>query len=126
MKPTEAQVEERLPVWKALSEFFLDTDLQPKELEQIAQSLAATNYSEQRLEEFLNFEVCVACRWNIFSGRWGGFEDGWLRKKIISYYDWMPWLKKVHILRHRSMYERYWNIVKPRISQIRAQKINLC
>lgn len=28
MKPTEAQLAERLPVWEALSDFFLDTELQ--------------------------------------------------------------------------------------------------
>ncbi len=36
MKVTEALIEERLPAWEALSEFFLDTQLQPDDYERIA------------------------------------------------------------------------------------------
>jgi hypothetical protein len=31
--PPEAQITERMPVWDALSEFFLDTELQPDDHE---------------------------------------------------------------------------------------------
>ena len=36
MSATEAQIEDRLPVWEALCEFFLDTSLHSEDYERIA------------------------------------------------------------------------------------------
>jgi hypothetical protein len=84
MKPTEAQIAERLPVWEALSEFFLDTRLRPRDCIRISQKLAATRFSESEIEEILICEVCPVCRRNALSiaDEWLGFSDEWLKENI--------------------------------------------
>lgn len=52
-----ATPDERLPVWEALSELFLDVELDAHDHERIAGHLATSSYSIQELEEILYFEV---------------------------------------------------------------------
>jgi hypothetical protein len=121
MKATEAQIEERLKVWEALSEFFLDTELQPEDHERIAQTLAATAHSEDEIEDILVGEVCPVCRWNMLSvaGEWSGFDSGWLKEKISPYLGKRPKFRMLFNLRQRWMYARHWKKVKARMSEIR-------
>ena len=67
MNEAEAQIEKRMPVWEALSELFLDNELQPADHERIAQALAATDFSAEEIEVILIAEVCPVCRWNLVS-----------------------------------------------------------
>ena len=121
MKPTEAQIRERLPVWKALSEFFLDTELQPQDLERIAKSLADSAYSEEKLEEILDFEVCRGCKINWLLWEWISFDEDWLIKRIEPHYGKPALFKRFFVWRHRWIYESYWDKVKRRISEIRTK-----
>ncbi len=121
MKVIGEQIEERLPVWEALSEFFLDSELQPDDHERIAQELASSNYSEGELEDILICEVCPVCKWNMLSvaGEWIGFDREWLKEKIGPRYGKRLRFKGLYDFRHRWMYARYWNKIKRRISEIR-------
>ena len=121
MKATEAQIKERLPVWKALSEFFLDTELQPEDLEQIAKGLAKSAYSEDKLEGILDFEVCRGCRINWLLWEWISFDEDWLVERIKPHYDKRAWFKRLFVWRHRWIYERHWKKVKRRILEIRTK-----
>jgi len=122
MNATEAQIEERLPVWEALSEFFLDTSLQSKDYERIARKLASTGYAENEIEEILMGEVCPVCESNMLSlaGEWLGFNQGWLKEKISPRIGKCPESRSLFILRHPWMYAWQWNKVKMRMSKIRA------
>ncbi|NOS70810.1 MAG: hypothetical protein HOP33_12870 [Verrucomicrobia bacterium] len=128
MKPTESQIKERLPIWKALSEFFLDTELQQENLERIARILAASDHSEDELENILICEVCRGCRINALlpAGEWVSFDEDWLVERIGPYYGRQVWFKRLFIWRHRWIYDDKWKKVRPRIAEIRAQKIHLC
>jgi hypothetical protein len=123
VKATEAEIEERLPVWEALSEFFLDTELQPDDHERIAKTLAASSYTEEEIEEILIDEVCPVCRFNMLSmaGEWAGFHPDWLKEKIGRRFGRRPRFRSFFILRHRWMYARHWNKIKPQIAEIRAR-----
>ena len=67
--------DERFPVWDALLEFFLDTELEEKDYERISRVLAKTEYTIKELQEILYYEVYPVCKWNMFSiaGEWAGF-----------------------------------------------------
>jgi hypothetical protein len=78
MNATEAQIEERFPVWDALSDFFLDTRLQQDDYERIAKILAASSYTEDELEDILEYEVCPACRINILSPAGEELDLSWI------------------------------------------------
>lgn len=119
MTPSRAQIEERLPVWDALSEFFLDTELQPDDHERISKVLAESKYTENELEHILAYEVYPVCKWNKLSvaGEWGGFHPDWIQEKMIPRYNKRPLLR--FGLRHRWMYSHHWKKVRPRISELR-------
>src|SRR5258706_16230438 len=77
-------VNSRRPVWSALSELFLDTNLDSAGLNRIANTLASSPYSLEELDQILLWEVYPACRSNLLSiaGEWAGFDSEWLESRI--------------------------------------------
>ena len=122
MKANEAQIAERLPVWEALSEFFLDTELQESDYERISRVLVASKYSEEKIEEILIGEVCPVCRGNALSpaGEWLGFDSEWLKKKIGPLLGKRPRFRFWFVLRNSWMYARHWKRVRNRLSKLRS------
>ena len=122
MKPSAEQIEERLPAWEALSELFLDTELQNDDHERIARALAATKFTEDDLDRILIGEVCPVCKWNMLmiAGEWAGFDPEWLKEKMTPYYGRRPRFRFLYVLRHKWMYERHWRKVRERVLVIRA------
>lgn len=51
----EAQLTERIPVWEALSEFVLDTELRPADYERISKILAGTQHTENQRARLIKF-----------------------------------------------------------------------
>ena len=86
MKPKieSTVIDDRLPVWEALSDFFLDTELDEKDYLRISEVLASSPYSIRDTEEILRFEVYPVLIWNlrIVAGEWAGFDRDWLRARI--------------------------------------------
>ena len=123
MKATEAQIEDRLPVWVALSEFFLDTELQPEDHERIARTLAASSYTESEIEGILIGEVCPILKWNMLSvaGEWACFDPEMLKKKIGLIVGKRPRFKYLYVLMHRWMYARHWDRVRAEIAEMRKR-----
>ncbi len=71
-------------MWEALSDFFLDTELDGSDYERIASVLASSPYSIQDIEDILRHEVYPVLIWNLRSvaGEWAGFDREWLRGSI--------------------------------------------
>ena len=86
MNPTieSAVIYDRLPVWEALSDFFLDTELEGKDYHRISEVLASSPYSIQDMEGVLRFEVYPVLIWNLRSvaGEWAGFDRDWLQEQL--------------------------------------------
>lgn len=72
------------PVRLALSELFLDTQLQEDDLRRLARTLAASGSSLSELERILWAEVAPVVGWNLFSvaGVWDGFDPVWLEERV--------------------------------------------
>lgn len=109
----------RRPVWKALSELFLDTDPAIGR-ERRARELAESPYSIEELETILRDEIFPICSWNLFSiaGEWMGFDLDWLEEKILMR---MKGRRRIrlgfgHVLVTRS---QEWRRTKERISIVR-------
>jgi hypothetical protein len=81
---SNTELENRRPVWIALSELFLDTNLDADDIERLAQALARSPYTLDELERVLLWEVYPACRANLVSiaGEWSAFDPNWLESKI--------------------------------------------
>ncbi len=87
---SDAEISLRRPVWAAISELFLDTSLDSKDVERIARELAKSPYSLHELDNILLWEVYPACRSNLFSiaGEWTGFDLEWLQRRILRGPSW--------------------------------------
>ena len=67
----------RQPVWLALSEFYLDTELQPADFARIRAVFAQSGYSEQEIRQIDYEEVGPLLYPNLLSvaGEWAGFDE---------------------------------------------------
>lgn len=79
-------IEQRRPIWLALSEFYLDTELQGSQLRQIAFTILDSPYSFDEVKSINKYEVFPILQSNLLSpaGAWAGFDETWLIKNITS------------------------------------------
>ena len=76
----DADIERRKPVWAALSELWLDTELAEDDLRRIAGVMKASGYPMGVLREIYLFEVAPVVFPNLLTvaGEWDGFDHAWL------------------------------------------------
>lgn len=91
LPPARDDLPRRRPVWLALSDLFLDTDVTLFQ-EANARLLSASPYSLEELDAILTGEVYPACSLNLWSvaGEWAGFDAGWLEGCILCGGDGPP------------------------------------
>lgn len=77
---------ERAPVWRALSELYLDTELTDSMLRAIARTLAASPYSCEELRDIDRWEVApiVGGNLTLVAGVWAGFDDAWIERECAA------------------------------------------
>lgn len=83
----------RLPVWTALSELFLDTELTTTDLQAIAEILRQSPFDVAEIEYILRNEVTPAFIGNLMSvaGQWAPWtEDEVLEIMNSSLDQWLP------------------------------------
>lgn len=83
----EAWIVQRRPLWIALSELFLDTELTPADLTRIAQVMTDSGLSLRELREVYAREVAPVVSGNLctVAGVWSGFEEAWLVAQIVRH-----------------------------------------
>ena len=76
----------REPLWIALSDLFLDTELQEYNHLYIAKAMKESGYSLAEIEGILLLEVFPVCIANLRSvaGEWAGFDENVLCETIIA------------------------------------------
>ena len=116
MKPAHHDVENRRSVWHALSDLFLDTELQDHDLAEIARILVQSPYSLGDIEEILFREVYPVCIPNLWcvAGEWDGFDREWLEQCILKSSKWSWSLARV-FQPSRWMIRDDWNRVNLKI-----------
>lgn len=82
---SEAEIERRLPVWHALSDLFLDTELQPSDHKWIASVLDSSGFSKAELRAILEEEVAPAFGVNLLSvaGEWTSWSEEEVRVIVL-------------------------------------------
>ncbi len=75
-----AEIERRKPVWTALSELWLDTELTDDDLQRIAEVMKRSGYGIPQLRDIHLFEVAPVVFPNLLTvaGEWAGFDEEWL------------------------------------------------
>jgi len=74
----------RLKVWQALSELFLDTEIDNATFAYVAKAIIESEYSPGEIQTILWGEVFPALESNLRSvaGEWVGWTDDWLLKHL--------------------------------------------
>jgi len=95
----------RKPLWLALSDLFLDTELQDYDCLFIANKMKESGYSLDEINTILMHEVFPVCISNLHSvaGEWTGFNEEWLTEKITQ-------SKPPNLIRRWMHRRSYWMI----------------
>jgi hypothetical protein len=83
--PDTRDLDARIPVWSALSDLYLDTDV-TLSYDYIVRALAVSPYPLESLHEMLMYDVHPALYPNLLSvaGEWAGFDETWLIGRITA------------------------------------------
>jgi hypothetical protein len=83
----EKEIAARKPVWSAVSEMYLDTQLSETDLENIATVIVENNLTISEAKKIDKYEVFPILLPNVLSvaGDWAGFDESWLFEKIIHH-----------------------------------------
>lgn len=73
----------RHALWDALSELWLDNELQPRDIERIAGVIAASSYTLAQVHAIHDVEVAPVVSGNLtlVAGEWAAFDPAWLRER---------------------------------------------
>jgi hypothetical protein len=105
---------DRKPIWKCLSVFYLDTELQESDFQGIAETIISSPYSFEEVKVIDKYEIFLVLQSNLLqvAGEWAGFEEDWLVEKIT---DSLQNNSKLRIFRievyyglFRWMHKEYW------------------
>ena len=113
MTTADQDIENRRPVWRALSDLFLDTELQDNDLSYIARTLAESPYTLAEIETILFCELYPVCIPNMHcvAGEWSGFNYEWLEETILKHTK-RSWSLSRVFQPFRWMIRDDWNRVK--------------
>ncbi len=84
-----SEVEAKLPVWVALSDLFLDTELKDDDFRRIAETLKASGYPAVELRRIFADEVAPAFGPNLWSiaGEWAMWHENDVRDIVTRSND---------------------------------------
>lgn len=86
----------RIPVWNALSDLYLDTDV-ARSHGHIVRTLVASPYSLEEMHDMLMYDVHPALYRNLMSvaGEWAGFDEAWLVERIATIRRQPRWRRRI-------------------------------
>lgn len=76
--------DQRLKIWRALSDLFLDTEIDDVTFNYIARTISESGLSLPEAEDILWYEVYPVLETNLrsFAGVWEGWPDSWLLQNL--------------------------------------------
>lgn len=89
MQKLKEEIELRALIWEAISNFYLDTELQSDDYDYIAKILLQSNLTLDELKDIDLYEVFPSLQMNLLSiaGEWAGFEMNWLKEKCSANWE---------------------------------------
>ena len=118
---TPRQIERRAPLWSALTELFLDTELTDDDIDRIATTIAQSGWSARDAEAILASEIAPAFFWNLLSatGEWAGWSDATVQAIVLRRLARSRprrWLDTVFARLARRRYAAEWRQVVDRMA----------
>jgi transposase-like protein len=116
MSWSDEEVEDRQIVWEAVSELWLDIELNDADLAYIAAILQGTKYSKMELQKIYQYEVAPAVFHNLLKkdGEPVAFNCDWLCERIIKkstkkkFLHDLFFLKYIRSKQHTNLVEKNW------------------
>lgn len=118
-------IKERTPIWIALSDFYLDTELQDSDFRYIAKTILESPYTFEEIKSINRYEVFPVLQSNLMqpAGEWAGFNEKILIKAITDHLVAKNRLTAVFInisyKKHGWMQEDYWERLEKMYTQMR-------
>ncbi len=129
-KLSAADLLARAPLWEALADLWLDTELADFQLDHIARVIAASPYPLETVMVIHDEEVAPAVSANLLSvaGEWAGFDGDWLNERCRHFAArrHSPWHRlRVWTLRPRIRHftAQYWQQIIPLVQQIKQKPL---
>ena len=111
-----------MPIWHALSEFYLDTELDGADFDRIAAVFTKSGFTLEELRQIDLYEVFPLLQWNLLSvaGEWAGFDEKWLNQNCERLYRKRnnPFFRARTIVwnkMHYWMRSGYWEQIEKRM-----------
>ena len=118
-------IEDRKPIWIALSEFYLDTELQDSDFRHIALTILESPYTLDEVKKINKYEVFPILQVNLLSvaGEWAGFDEAWLVDKITTRLKTKTKLSDIGVEASYQMFKwmskRYWDNLEKTYNDIK-------
>ncbi len=82
---TDAEIKRRTPVWQALSELFLDTEMQTETFQWVARVAVDAGFSVAETRAILETEVLPVFGYNLLSvaGEWAPFDEAFVCQRVL-------------------------------------------
>jgi len=125
----EINIKDKTPIWIALSEFYLDTELDQTDFKIIAKAIHKSPFSLEEAKQINKYEVFPVLQLNrlIITGEWGGFDKEWLVNRITTSLKRRNVFKRIIYLFYywlfKWMNRRYWKSVEKEYDKMVADKI---
>ena len=118
-----SEIEQRLPVWHALSELFLDTELQPEDYGAMADILCRSAYSAAQIRNILEEEVTPAFGSNLLAvaGEWSGWNEAEVREIMLRSLRRRGRLRlgaRLMTRLHRTYLHTEWSKIEPLLTKL--------
>lgn len=83
---SQEELTRRQPVWNAIADLWLDTELQTWQFQYIARILNESHYTDAELVHIYSNEVAPVVYLNLtdIAGEWAMFDEDWLHAEIIK------------------------------------------
>jgi len=121
----QSEIKRRIPVWCALSDLFLDTEMQACGHRHIAEIIAQSGFSSKEAEAILRNEVAPVFQVNFWgvAGEWTSWAEKDVEVMVVERLDnpvwWQKvnWLKELILDRYMATVRKDWREVKKLISE---------
>ena len=116
--PDSAEIERRLPLWTALADLFLDTDVMLC-VPNVARVIVEDGWSIDEAEEALRWEVRPAFYRNLvnIAGEWAGWDPHEVSRAVL--YARGGRIDRFVIGRNRFMPRRAWRAIAVEVARLR-------
>ncbi|KXH84432.1 DUF7079 family protein [Chryseobacterium kwangjuense] len=121
-------IKERTPIWIALSDFYLDTELQDSDFRYIAKTILESPYTFDEIKSINKYEVFPVLQSNLMqpAGEWAGFNEKILIKAITDHLAARNRINTMMIsisyARYGWMQEDYWERLEKMYTQMKKDQ----